>query len=168
MPSGLKPALFNYLRRGLLWLWGHVPFPEFIREFFLWVIVDKFLVGVGAIIFNERGEVLLCYHTYRSKCPWGLPAGWLEHGEDPDRAAERELLEETGLVITVRRLFAVQRKAGYHHIQIYFLADLTGGEFRPSDEVSHVRYFPIDALPPLLPGTEALIRRAWEHEDPVR
>ncbi|MBI1809511.1 MAG: NUDIX domain-containing protein [Gemmatimonadetes bacterium] len=39
---------------------------------------------------------LLIRDSYRN---WGFPKGHLEEGEDPDRAALREVSEETGLVV---------------------------------------------------------------------
>ena len=38
---------------------------------------------------------------------WTLPAGFVDAGEDPARAAERECLEETSLTVRVTRVLDV-------------------------------------------------------------
>jgi 8-oxo-dGTP diphosphatase len=38
---------------------------------------------------------------------WSLPGGWLDFGESPEQAAEREVLEETGVVVKA------ESRAGY-------------------------------------------------------
>ena len=65
--------------------------------------MPKFLVGVLAVIFDDRGRVLLLKHTYRPDYPWGLPGGWLRAGEGAAEGIERELLEETGFVVRAIR-----------------------------------------------------------------
>jgi ADP-ribose pyrophosphatase YjhB (NUDIX family) len=61
-------------------------------------------VGVVAVIFNDFGQVLLAEHTFRPDHPWGLPGGWIERGENPARAIQREIKEELNLTITVKKL----------------------------------------------------------------
>jgi len=43
-----------------------------------------------------RGKWIFVRH--RDRQSWELPAGHIEHGEDPDRAAQRELYEEAGVL----------------------------------------------------------------------
>ena len=66
---------------------------------------DRPLVGVGAVIVEhdvEHDRVLL---IKRGKAPllgeWSIPGGLLELGETVRQGAEREALEETGLVVHV-------------------------------------------------------------------
>ncbi len=62
-------------------------------------------------IVEISGKVLLVRHTYGSaKDRILLPGGFVQEGELPTRAAERELLEETGVTAKVKSLFAVQFK----------------------------------------------------------
>jgi 8-oxo-dGTP diphosphatase len=42
-------------------------------------------------------------HVHDSRDYWTLPGGGIEKGETPENAAEREVLEETGLVVTTSR-----------------------------------------------------------------
>lgn len=61
---------------------------------------------------------------------WLPPGGEIKMGESAVRAAQRETLEETGLFSKVSRLAAIHEfiELPYHAIELYFLADRTGGE----------------------------------------
>ena len=50
-------------------------------------------------LFNKKGEMLLLMRSDDAHCPglWSLPGGKLEPGESALAAAQRELLEETGM-----------------------------------------------------------------------
>lgn len=57
-------------------------------------------VGVGAWIFNQKGQVLLGKRLSKHGTgTWAPPGGHLEFGETPEQCASRELFEETGLKI---------------------------------------------------------------------
>jgi len=77
-------------------------------------VVKKSVVYiVGAIIFNEKGEVLMMQEA-KSSCAgqWYLPAGKMEPGEDIVEAAAREVLEETGLEFQPTTLLLVESAGG--------------------------------------------------------
>lgn len=58
-------------------------------------------VGVGVIIFNMQGQILLgLRRNSHGSESWGPPGGHLEFGETPENCAIREVLEETGLEIS--------------------------------------------------------------------
>ena len=46
---------------------------------------------------------------------WTLPGGWIDLGESPAYAAEREVLEETGMKVTAEKLAAVFDKRRHDH-----------------------------------------------------
>jgi len=51
-----------------------------------------------AVLIERDGKVLLVRRANTpQKGMWTLPAGFVDAGEDPAQAAERECLEETGL-----------------------------------------------------------------------
>jgi 8-oxo-dGTP diphosphatase len=105
-----------------------------------------FRAAVAAIIFNEQGQILLFKHTYR-KFEWGLPAGGLEHREQPRDAIQREFLEETGMEIKVERLLTALSAREDHHISMIYLCTIVSGEFKESHEISEMKYFDIHDLP---------------------
>lgn len=55
-------------------------------------------LGAGAIVVNERGELLVVEKEYGGlKGLWSFPAGFVDKGETVDEAAIREVKEETGI-----------------------------------------------------------------------
>lgn len=76
--------------------------------------IDYVGVGVGAIIINEQGQLLLLKRgplAKNERGKWEIPGGGVEFGETLQSALEREMREEIGVEITVHRLFHI-----YDHI----------------------------------------------------
>ncbi|MGV3757233.1 MAG: NUDIX domain-containing protein [Verrucomicrobiota bacterium] len=65
------------------------------------------IITVGALIFNERDEVLMV-RTHKWSDLWGIPGGKIKWGETSEAALRRELLEETNLVVEDIRFVLVQ------------------------------------------------------------
>jgi 8-oxo-dGTP diphosphatase len=107
----------------------------------------------AAVLVQKDGRVLL---VRRANEPhrglWTLPAGFINGGEDPAKAAARECLEETGLVVEVIRVLDVI--AGLEHDRgadflIVYEAQVLSGEMSPADDADAAEWFPYDDLPPL-------------------
>jgi 8-oxo-dGTP pyrophosphatase MutT (NUDIX family) len=95
-----------------------------------------------------------------------LPGGSLEYGEHPEEAVLREVWEETGLNVDVGRLLLINTWRP-DRVGMYYLCKVTGGEFRPNEEVSEFAYFSLDNLPDIRPVDFDMIRnlhRMAEHE----
>jgi ADP-ribose pyrophosphatase YjhB (NUDIX family) len=133
------------MKRFLLKVWGVLPF--WLQRIASAIIRPRFQVAVGAVIFNEDGQLLLCEHTYRRLHPWGLPGGDLKFGEDPVEGVKREIREETGMTIQDARLLLVENSTEIHHITLTYLCSGVKGGFIPNEEVSSVRYFATNTLP---------------------
>jgi len=107
------------------------------------------LIGVGAIIV-EDGRVLL---IKRAKAPlfgeWSIPGGMLELGETLRQGAEREALEETGLVVRATDLLGVfdrivpdeAKRTLYHYVLVDFLCQEISGDILAADDASDARWF---------------------------
>ncbi len=55
-------------------------------------------LGIGALVLNERGEVVVLTERYgRGPDFWKLPGGAVDRGEDLHAAAAREVREECGI-----------------------------------------------------------------------
>ena len=53
----------------------------------------------GAVIHNEKNEILLIHRNTPNKEQWELPGGKIEKNESPEEAAIRELKEELNVDI---------------------------------------------------------------------
>lgn len=54
-------------------------------------------VGVGAVVVNSRDEILCVRELRKNFMPWKVPGGLADIGEQISEAAEREVMEETGI-----------------------------------------------------------------------
>ena len=119
------------------------------------------LVGVGAVIV-EDGRVLL---IKRGKAPllgeWSIPGGMLELGETLRQGAEREALEETGLMVRAVELLGVfdrivpdeTKRTLYHYVLIDFLCQKISGDVLAAGDASDARWFnPADLTSLSLPS----------------
>ena len=65
---------------------------------------DYIGVAIGAIVFNNKGEIFLSrrsQNTKNEKGHWETPGGRVEFGETLEQAAKREILEEYGAEIEI-------------------------------------------------------------------
>ncbi len=138
----------------MLPMWVHVLAMRMFRA--------KFRASVAALIFNEQGQVLLFKHTYR-KFEWGIPAGGLEYGEQPDKAILREFFEETGMQIEIERLLLAESSKEDRNISIVYLCRIVSGSFQESNEISEMKYFDVNDLPRMLFAEKDLIRWAADN-----
>ena len=101
----------------------------------------------GAIFELDGGIVLIQRDIEPGYGKWTFPGGFVERGETAETAAEREVLEETGLEIEVRDIVGLYTYEGEVPAIAVFAARVTGGEPTPLDETMDVRSFPRDGLP---------------------
>jgi ADP-ribose pyrophosphatase YjhB (NUDIX family) len=117
----------------------------------------------AAALVEQAGKVLLVRRVNEpARGRWTLPAGFVDAGEDPRRAAERECAEETGLEVCAVRLLDVingQEHARGASIVIVYRAEVRGGALAAGDDADAAAFFGPEELPPL--GFEAT-RRALE------
>jgi ADP-ribose pyrophosphatase YjhB (NUDIX family) len=125
-------------------------------------------VAVALVVSDDRGRLLLVQRAndpQRGK--WSFPAGFMDAGEDPARAAEREGLEETGLAYEVTGLLDVYAKghdAEGADLLLAYLArpapSAQGAPLVPGDDAAQAGYFPPDELPELaFVSTEKIVAR---------
>jgi len=104
-----------------------------------------FTIGAFAIIFDDQRRILLCHR--RDYDIWNLPGGRVESGELPTEAAIREVHEETGLDIHIKRLVGVYGKSYRDEIVFVFEGDSIGGAITPTEESDICEYFGVDEFP---------------------
>lgn len=109
---------------------------------------------VAAAVVVERDDMLLLVRraVEPARGLWTFPSGFVDAGEDPAQAAERECLEETGLKVRVTSLLEVlsgQEHRRGAHIVIFYRAVIVSGSLLPGDDVDGAAFFKRDKLPPL-------------------
>ena len=107
-------------------------------------------VGCSAVIFDkDREKILLTRREDNNQ--WCLPGGGMEPGESASETCIREVEEETGLQVRIKRLIGVYTTPDElivyrdgNKIQLVamcFEAEIVGGELRLSSETTEYGYF---------------------------
>ena len=109
---------------------------------------DRPRVAVGALVLHD-GRLLV---VERAKPPgegvWALPGGSVELGETMAAAAEREVREETGLVVraldVIHTFDAVVRdddgRVQYHYAIVDFICEVVSGSVRADGDARDARF----------------------------
>ena len=126
--------------------------------------------SASAVIFDRRGRVLLQQRSDGGQ--WGLPGGGHEIGESVADAVVREVREETGLRVAVRRLIGVYSEPAlqvvrypdgnvWHYVNVCFECTVRGGRLTTCDETLALDWFSPRRLPKtILPNHIVRIRDA--------
>ena len=90
-------------------------------------------VGLGIIILNDAGKILVGKRKGSHSPFYSIPGGHLEMGESFEDGIQKEVLEETGLIIKNPFVIGVTnnlrtfQQSGIHHVSInLFTADFEG------------------------------------------
>ena len=107
-------------------------------------------VGCSAVVFDpQHRKILLTRREDNNQ--WCLPSGGMEPGESASEACIREVEEETGLEVAIKRLIGIYTTP--HELIVYrdgnkfqlvalcFEAEIVGGELRLSCETTEYGYF---------------------------
>lgn len=104
-----------------------------------------------ALVIERGGRLLLIKRNQNpEKGKWSAPAGFVDAGEDPARAAEREALEETGLRVRVVELLELLPKSDpveVADILLVYRAEIVGGLLTAGDDADLVSFFGPDEIP---------------------
>ena len=127
-------------------------------------------VGVGVIVFRDQEVLLVKRSKEPNKDQWSIPGGRQMIGETAAEAAQRELLEETGvkvfqllLVDVVDAIIPdVEGKIKYHYTLVDYMGQWQSGESRPGDDAQKVRWVHLNELSSysLLEKTMNIIQKA--------
>jgi len=114
----------------------------------------KIRLGCSAALFNEQGRILLTKRTDNGQ--WCLPGGGMDSGESAAEACEREVWEETGLSVRVKRLVGVYSHSDQltvyadgnkaHIVALHFEVEIISGELGLSNETTDLGYFTMEEM----------------------
>lgn len=132
---------------------------------------DRPLVGVGGVIVH-RGRALIVQRAAEPRRgEWTVPGGLVELGETLRSATEREVLEETGLVVKAGEVLDVfdsiypdaEGRTEYHYVLVDFFCELISGELKPASDISDARWITIEELETveLIGFTAQVIRKGF-------
>ncbi len=111
-------------------------------------------VGVGAIVVRDDAILLVQRDRPPYAGEWAIPGGGVQWGETLAVAAEREILEETGVVIRAGEVLytfeLLERDAQgeplYHYVVLDVAGEYLGGEPDAGDDARAAGWVPFEAL----------------------
>ncbi|MBR1922840.1 MAG: NUDIX hydrolase [Paludibacteraceae bacterium] len=114
-------------------------------------------VTADAVLFAERDGQTFVLLVQRGNEPykgcWAFPGGFLEMDETVARCAERELEEETGIVLTGMQLVGiysdVERDPRGRVITAAYTTMTTMPDATAADDAAAAQWWPLNALPNL-------------------
>ena len=105
-------------------------------------------VGVGAVVLREGCVLLVQRGAAPAREFWAIPGGRLRLGETLQEGAEREIREETGIVICAGEpIFTCdslmrdeEGRVRFHYVIVDMAADYVSGEVRAADDALDARW----------------------------
>lgn len=125
-------------------------------------------VGTSAVVVVDGRVLLGLRRGAHGAETWSFPGGKVDPGESPDRAAARELEEETGLRATSTTPIAwtndIFREDGLHFVTLHHLIEAVGRpEVREPDKMTQWSWHSWNSLPtPLFTPVAALVETGWQ------
>ncbi len=117
---------------------------------------------VVAVILARGDELLLGQRAMNpGKGRWSFPSGYVNRGEEVEKAAIREVKEETHLDVRLSRLVGLYSSAGDPVVLAVYAGEIVGGVPAPGSELLDVGFFPLDNLPPLAFPRDLGIIQDW-------
>lgn len=136
---------------------------------------ERPIVGVGAVIIHDNRALIVQRGGEPRKGEWTVPGGVLEIGETLRRGVEREVLEETGLVVKAGAVVDVfeniwpdaEGRTQFHYVLVDLLCELVSGELRVASDASDARWILLEELDgwELIGKTAQAIRKGFEMKD---
>lgn len=128
------------------------------------------ILSAGAIIFREDSVLLVQRGHEPAKGLWSIPGGVIKVGETIYEGLTREILEETGIKVSLKELVEIVErifrdgngKVTYHYIILDYLAEYSEGFVKHASDADDAKFVPCDQLSSyqLTEGLENIIKKA--------
>lgn len=105
------------------------------------------MAAVIGIIFKDNKKQVLAIKR-RDVPVWVFPGGGINFEEQPEEAVIREILEETGLHVTIQKKVAEYTPINQLSLHTYlFECSIGSGQLTTGPETKEIAFFSIDQLP---------------------
>jgi 8-oxo-dGTP diphosphatase len=105
-------------------------------------------LAVGTVIVDDRRRIALVKRAIEPGYgKWVFPGGYVDRGEEVQRAAVREAREETGLDVRLDRLINIYSYAGRTPVVVVYAATMISGALVCDDESIKAKFFEPEAIP---------------------
>ena len=118
--------------------------------------VSKIFVTVDVLVINKKTNEILLIKRLKEpfKNCWALPGGFVNENEDLEKAARRELFEETNIetneMIQIGTFGKPYRDPRGHMISVAYQTNLIENQkVKAKDDAKDVKWFSINDLPEL-------------------
>ncbi len=117
---------------------------------------DYIGVGVGALIFNDKGKIFLAKRGLKARNEpgkWDFPGGAVRFGETIENAIKREIKEEFDMNIEIIDLLEVNNhiipEEKQHWVSPAFITKLISGKAKniEKDKNEEIGWFSLDKIP---------------------
>lgn len=111
-----------------------------------------FRIAVRGLVYNDAGQILLLRRSRPARGEmgyWELPGGGLDHGESPQQALSREVMEETRLQVVIGKPLVVWDYNRGENVQIIgmtFACHRPQGEVVLSNEHDAYQWVSVDSI----------------------
>jgi len=118
-------------------------------------------VAVAGVVVDPDGRVLVVQR--RDNARWEAPGGVLEPGETFQQGVAREVLEETGVQVSVEHLTGVYKNVVKDVIAIVFRCRPIAGDAAPTEESQRVEWWQLhEVRARMMPAFAVRITDAFE------
>ena len=125
----------------------------------------KVRVRAAAVVVRQGELLVVRQQVHGRRVRWVLPGGGVDYGESIGEAARREVREETGLDVRIKKLLYIGDflPGTKHVLDVIFLGHLKGGmPTRQVEEIEAIRFVPLAEVLDLPIAPPAVFERIVE------
>jgi 8-oxo-dGTP diphosphatase len=132
---------------------------------------DRPWLGVGGLVFQDDKILLIKRGREPGLGQWSIPGGMVEVGETVREAVQREVREETGLLVEALDLVEVferilpdaRGQIQYHYVVLDYLCRVEGGSLAAASDATEAGFSPVSLLETMKVYDETIrvIRKAY-------